>query len=226
MNRLLIIGITTILSLLLALNDASAYTATLSQDCEHGNGKTKTESRELPEFDMLEVSGAFDIKVTAGRNRQTVRITADENILPLITTALQGDKLTIYPGKPICTEMAIIVEINVTNLNALVSSGSDKVKVEGLNTSKFSVTMSGSSEVELAGKANTLDAGISGAGNLNARDLLTEETGLNISGSGAATVHASEKLQVEIVGVADVNYYGNPKKIDKQIIGIGNLNRM
>jgi hypothetical protein len=80
--------------------------------------------------------------------------------------------------------------------------------------------------VELAGKTYTLDAGISGAGKLNARDLITEETGLNISGSGAATVHASEKLQVEIVGVADVNYYGNPKKIDKQIIGIGNLNRM
>jgi hypothetical protein len=226
MNRLLITGISIILSLLLTLNGAAANTATFSQDCEHGNGKTKTESRELSEFDILEVSGAFDIKVTAGRNRQTVRITADENILPLITTALQGDKLTIYPGKPICTEMAIIVEINVANLNALVSSGSDKVKVEGLNTSKFSVTMSGSSEVELAGKANTLDAGISGAGNLNAKDLITEETGLNISGSGAATVHASEKLQVEIVGVADVNYYGNPKKIDKQIIGIGNLNRM
>jgi hypothetical protein len=226
MNRLLITGISTILALLLSLNGAMANTATFSQDCVHGNGKTKTESRELSEFDTLEVSGAFDIKVTAGRNRQTVRITADENILPLITTALQGDKLTIYPEKPICTEMAIVVEINVANLNALISSGADKVKVKGLNTSKFSVTMSGSSEVELAGKTYTLDAGISGAGKLNARDLITEETGLNISGSGAATVHASEKLQVEIVGVADVNYYGNPKKIDKQIIGIGNLNRM
>jgi hypothetical protein len=226
MNRLVLFGVSTILALLLALPGTSAFAATISQECEHGNGRAKTETRELPRFDMLEVSGAFEIKVSAGRNQQTVRITADENILPLIATDLQGNKLKIYPSKPICTEMAIVVEIKVANLLSLVSSGSDTVKIEGLDTGKFSVAMSGSSEVELSGKANNLNAEISGAGKLEARDLKTAETGLNISGSGAADVYASEKLQVEIVGVGEVNYYGNPKKIDKQIIGVGNLNRM
>jgi hypothetical protein len=226
MNRPVLIGISTILTLLLALTGTSAFAASISQECEHGNGKAKTETREIPEFNALEVSGAFEIKATAGQNRQTVSITADENILPLIATELQGNQLKIYPSKPICTEMAIVVEINVANLVSLLSSGSDNVKIEGLDNDKFSVSMSGSSDVELAGKAMNLNAEISGAGKLDAKDLKTAETGLNISGSGSADVYATEKLQVEIVGVGEVNYYGNPKKIDKQIIGVGNLNRM
>jgi len=225
MNRLVLIGISTILTLL-ALTETSTFAATISQDCEHGNGKAKTETRELARFDELEVSGAFEIKVSAAQSSQTVRITADENILPLIATDLEGNKLAIHPKKSICTEMAIVVEINVASLVSLVSSGSDNVKIEGLDTGKFSVTMSGSSDVELAGKTKSLEAGISGAGNLNARNLKTEETGLNISGSGSADVYASEELKVEIVGVGEVNYYGNPKKIDRQIIGVGNLNPM
>ena len=31
---------------------------------------------------------------------------------------------------------------------------------------------------------------------------------------------------VEFVGVADVNYYGNPKQIEKEILGVGNVNQM
>ena len=225
MNRLLLTFISTILTTLLALSAATAA-VTIAQDCEHGNGKSKTESRELAEFDQLEVSGAFEIKVTAGRSQQTLSITAEENILPLIATDLTGRKLAIYPRKSICTNMAVMVEINVANLVALVSSGSDNVKIKGLNPDKFSVSMSGSSDVELAGKARNLEAEITGAGKLLARDLKTEETGLNISGSGTADVHASKKLSVQIIGVGEVNYYGNPKTIDKQIIGVGNLNQM
>ncbi len=226
MNRILLLGFSTFITLLLTLNAAPAQAETISQDCEHGNGKAKTETREISAFDMLEVSGAFEIKISAGQNLQTLSITAEENILPLIATELQGNKLAIYPKKSICTNMAIVVEINVADLVALISSGSDNVTVKGLNTGKFSVTMSGSSDVELAGKAKSLEAGISGAGTLDAKNLKTEETGLNISGSGTANVYATEKLKVEIVGVGEVNYYGNPKKIDKQIIGVGNLTQM
>jgi len=226
MNRLLLIGFSTILALSLTLTSAPAYTTTSSQECEHGNGKAKTETRDLARFDKLETSGAFEIKVSAGQSKQTLRITAEENILPLIATDLQGDKLAIYPKKSICAEMPIVVEINAANLVSLISSGSDNVRIEGLDADKFSVTMSGSSDVGVTGKAKNLEAGISGAGNLDARDLKTEETDLNISGSGSADVYAREKLKVEIVGVGEVNYYGNPKKIEKQIIGVGNLNPM
>lgn len=226
MNRLLLFSLSTIMTLLLTMTETAAYTATIYQDCEHGNGRAKTESRVMPEFNLLEASGAFEIRVVAGQNKQTVKVTADENILPLIATVLQGNKLVIYPEKPICTDMDIIVEITMGSLVALVSSGSDNVKVQGLNNRKFSMVMSGSSDVELSGNSFTLDADISGAGDLDARSLKTKETILNISGTGTANVHATEKLKVSIVGVADVNYFGNPKQIEKEIIGVGNINQM
>jgi hypothetical protein len=226
MIRLVVIPIQALLVLLLVLTPVAASAESGSQDCVHGNGKTATVNREMAKFDRLDVSGAFEIKVAAGRSRQSVRITGEENILPLIATDLKGTGLAIHPSKSICTNKPIIVEIGVTTMVALDSSGSDNVDITGLNAGKFTVNMSGSGDVELAGRATHLEAVLSGAGTLDAKDLKTEETSLNISGSGNANVYASEKLGVEIVGVGEVNYYGNPKKIDKQIIGVGNLNPM
>jgi hypothetical protein len=224
MNRLPLLCLATVLALLLALSEASAYTATVFPDCEHGNGVATTETRKLPPFSVLEVSGAFDVRVTSYRNRQTINITADENILPLIATTTQGSRLVIYPERPICTDMEIIVEINVVDLVALVSSGSDTVKVDEINTSRFSVFMSGAGSVELAGQANYLEAEVTGAGDLVAQNLKTRETTLNISGTGVANVHATEKLKVDIMGVADVNYFGDPKIVEQEIIGVGSIN--
>ncbi len=216
------------LSLLPLLPDmpAAAVTITSSQDCVHGNGHIKTESRKLAAFDSLEVSGAFNVVVTAGSDQRQAEITADDNIVPLITTKIAGGKLIIRPEKPICTEKEIEVRIQVPSLIGLSSSGADTVKVEGVKVDRFSLELGGSSNVELQGSSATLEATISGAGDLKARDLKTRRTTLNISGTGNASVYATELLQVEIAGVAEVDYYGRPKKIEKQILGVGTLNPM
>jgi len=228
MKGFLLFGQLALLSLLFTAN-AWARTNTgviVADGCVHGNGIAKTVERQAAELNILETSGAYDIRIKSGKIKQTIKLTGDSNLLPLIVTSSQSNKLVIYPERSICTELGITVELNVVSLEAIVASGSETITVQGINSNKFTLDMGGSSTVELSGAAHTLDATISGAGDLKAKDLKTRETILNISGSGTATVHATEKLKVDIVGVADVNYFGRPKKIEKEILGVGELKPM
>lgn len=195
-------------------------------NCVRGNGVRKSVERKVAEFIVLETSGAYNVQVKSGAFKQLVKITGDANLLPLITTSSQGNKLVVTTEGSICTEMGITLEIGVADLQALVTNGSDTIKVQGIDTHKFALDMGGSSDVELAGHAGALEATLSGAGDLRAKNLKTEETALNISGSSTANVYATEKLKVEIIGAADVNYFGHPKKLEKQILGVGDLNEM
>lgn len=229
MKTLLICSQLLLLPLLFPPSAAWARTNTgviVADGCVHGNGIAKTVERKAADFNILETSGAYDIQIKSGVFKQQIKITGDANLLPLIVTSSQGNKLVIYPEKSICTELGITVELNVASLEALVSSGSENIIAHGINSNRFTLDMGGSSDVELSGAALTLDASISGAGDLNAKNLKTRETILNISGSGTANVHATEKLKVDIVGVADVNYFGHPKVIEKEILGVGEINPM
>lgn len=230
MKRLLLFSQLALIPLLLPTSVAWSKTNTgvivTDSGCVHGNGVSKTVERKAADITILETSGAYDIRIRSGVDRQLIKITGDANLLPLIFTSPQSNKLVIYPTKSICTEMGITIEMNVASLEALVSSGSDNIRVKGINSNKFVLDMGGSSDVELSGTAQTLDATISGAGELKAKDLKTKETLLNISGSSTVNVYATERLKVDIIGVADVNYFGHPKKIEKEILGVGDLNQM
>jgi len=204
-----------------------SYTPIVYKDCVQGNNVKKTvERKNLPIFNLLEVSGAFKINIKSNQTEQFVKITGDENILPLIRTTAVGNKVLIHSTKPICTEMGITLDISLGDLQALVSSGSDDVKIHEIYTDHFSLLLEGAGDIELTGYAKIFDADISGSGDLESRGLKTVETYLNISGTSSANVHAAGVLSVNIVGIADVYYTGDPIEVHKDILGAGSLNKI
>ncbi len=226
-TRPLILFLTAAFLLLANAIPGHAYTTAVYQGgCIEGNNVKKTVARDLPVFNILEVSGAFRINILSSQAKQSVKITGDENILPHIATTTSGNKVLIHSKKPICTELGITLDISVGNLYALVSSGSDEVKVHDLHNDRFSLLSEGSGDIELTGWSTRFDADISGSGDLESRGLKAQFTTLNISGSNSANVHASESLEVNIVGIADVYYSGNPKEVIKDILGAGSLNKI
>ncbi|MCK4837244.1 MAG: DUF2807 domain-containing protein [Desulfobulbaceae bacterium] len=213
--------------LLVTAIPCQAYTSSIYQGgCIEGNNIEKTVERNLPVFNILEVSGAFTINILSSQVKQFVKITGDENILPHIATSTSGNKVLIHAKKSICTELGITLDISVGNLYALVSSGSDDVKVHGLHNDRFSLVAEGSGDIELTGWATRFDADVSGSGDLESRGLKAQHTTLNVSGSNTANVHASESLKVNIVGIADVYYSGDPQEVIKDILGVGSLNKI
>jgi hypothetical protein len=65
---------------------------------------------------------------------------------------------------------------------------------------------------------------LSGAGDIDAFDLLADNVEIDMSGAGGARVNAKNKLDVSISGVGSVRYRGEPE-VHKNISGLGSLKR-
>jgi len=201
------------------------FTATAAMfvysNCLEGNGKARTETRDISGFEVVDSSGVFDIEIKSSAPAFRVRVTADENILPHIITTLQGNRLMIFSDRAICPEIGPRVGIEMPSLEAIVSSGSDDINASGINSRNLSLLVDGSGDIRLEGRADIFDATLSGSGSIDATHLKTGETSINISGSGDATVNASRLLKVDISGVGDVSYVGKPARIEQNINGVG-----
>lgn len=215
-----------VLSLLFFLPTLAAANTIIYNNCLQGNGKSKSETRDLSGFNVVDSNGVFDIRIKSSTAKFKVKITADENILKHISTPLQGNRLMLFPDRSICPEIGPRIEIEMPNLEAIVSSGSDNIHAIDINSPRLHLLMDGSGDASVRGRAGNFDAALNGSGTIDASHLETRKTSVSISGSGDASVNAKDELKVDITGVGDVNYYGHPKKIKQEITGVGDINAM
>jgi hypothetical protein len=212
---------------LLTADPIQAYTSQVYEKCVRGNGIKKTIDRSFPNrINLLEITGPLTVNVISDHIEQHVKITADENLLDLIKTIPHGNKLVIFPEKQICSNIGLTIDITVSTLLGLVTNTAGEVNVSGINTQHFSLVSLDSEDISLAGQAYQLTAEVSGDNNLNAGNLQTRESCLNISGSGMTHIRVSERLDVNIEGLADVYYSGDPRQIIKNFVGAGTLQKI
>ncbi len=79
--------------------------------------------------------------------------------------------------------------------------------------------------MSLSGSAEVLKVGVSGAANLEAKELIARLVKIDLSGAANATVYAEESVNASVSGVGNINYYGNPSDVQSNVSGIGSINR-
>lgn len=208
-----------------------------------GNGNVKMETRDVSAFDEIRVGGAFNVILTQG-DSETLKIEADENLLPLIETKVKGNTLVISTRENIRDSKKLNLYITFKDIELLDVSGAcevtnegvlnfSNIRLEGSGASEISLQMnadklrchySGASEIELAGKAKECIAELSGASEFKAYDFVVEDLEMNISGAGEAKVNATVSLKVEVSGAGSVRYMGNPS-IDQRVSGAGSVSK-
>lgn len=186
-----------------------------------GSGKLKTEQRQVGSFTKVKSLGAADVEVIVGK-AQTVSVTTDDNLLPIIETKLDGDTLVIKPTKSYNSSNGTIVKITVPNCTAMSLSGSGNAVVRNINGQPFAASIQGSGNITLAGACNSLSAAIAGSGDLKAYDLSANSANVSIQGSGNAYVNAKQSLNASIMGSGDIAYKGAPK-LDSNVMGSGSV---
>ncbi len=189
-----------------------------------GNGKLRTETRKITYFTKLDVSGAYRLNIRYDKDI-SLKITAEENLLPYIKTHIEGEWLKIYNTKNLSPRKEIVIDISANEITELISSGANNVKINDINTDDFVVSVSGAGSIKLEGECDNLTADISGAGNLDAEDLKALDVLVSVSGVGCAEVCAYDFLRANVSGVGSINYYGNPKKTKTNISGVGTIRR-
>jgi predicted small secreted protein len=208
-----------------------------------GTGPTQTEVRTLNSFERLELKMDAEVFVSQGSPQQ-VRVEAQRNILDVLETEMNGDKLEIEYGRVnVRSHDPVRIYITVPTLRELEVSGSGKASstapltatsfragVSGsgelnLNFAQVDAlrtNVSGSGEARLSGNAPSHNVNISGSGRVSAYDLTTLDTYVSISGSGRSYVRAARTLNADINGSGSVYYKGNPT-VSSRITGSGRV---
>lgn len=214
----------------------------------NGNGVLKSENRAVTGFRGVSVAGGMDVVLIPGA-QHSVRIEADENLLQHIVTELDGDILEIGPEKGhnlnpdaglkvyVTAPLFNVVEVNgsgnVVSQSRIKAderlrteiSGSGDMRLE-LDAPEVEMEITGSGTIILSGNTRRFRSEINGSGDLRAFDLLSEDTEVEISGSGDAQVFASKQLGIRINGSGNVDYKGNPPSINQNVAGSGSVRKM
>lgn len=189
----------------------------------NGSGHVKTESRAVSGFSSIHLSGAGHLIITQ-TGSESLSITSDDNILPLITTSVSGGTLSIgvKPGNSIGKVTQLDYHVTVKTLRAIDVSGAATISATGITTDTLTLSLSGASTATISGQGQALTLTISGAGHFDGRQFATHTATVSISGAGDASVAASDTLDATISGAGSVTYYGSPH-VTQHISGAGSI---
>jgi hypothetical protein len=186
-----------------------------------GSGVAATQSRALPKFSSLDLTGSNRVTVDVGR-RQSVVVHADSNLLRHVTTRVVAGTLVVGTTGTFTTRSPMSVDVQLPALAAIKLSGSGEISVNGIDAPRMIVTLSGSGALYASGTATQLDVTLSGSGLAQLGNLVARDIRAVVSGSGLIRVTATSRLNAAVPGTGAIIYAGNPQ-VTSSVTGTGSV---
>ncbi len=203
-----------------------------------GSGNVVTKDRAVSDFNRVSLTGPGKVIVTQG-DEESLTVQAERNVMPYIETKVQDGTLILgltdeanepgfYISGPIKfylnvkeivgLEISGIGDIHAPSLDTnrleIVVGMSGNVSVGSLTAEELVVRLAGRASVEVAGQVveqNILVAG----GDYRGAELESQTAYAKVKSIGNATIWATDALDVWISGGGSVEYYGNPRVIQR-----------
>ena len=190
-----------------------------------GSGNAAAESRDVSGFDAVSASGPGEVLIDR-TGAESLSITADDNILPLLESTVVDRALVVGPrqGASFTTRSPIRYDIAAAELRALTAAGSLSVSASSIDTDALTVDLSGSTTATLEGRADRQTLNITGSGQYRVENLVSSVVALNVTGSGIVVVRVSDRLEGQITGSGRVEYIGDPV-VAVTITGSGSVSK-
>ena len=194
---------------------------------EPGSGVAKSETRQIGDFQSIHAEGAgtLDVEVKSGQTGRSLEITADDNLLSLITTEVKDGVLEVTPAISMSPRSGLRLKVSVPALVGIHLEGANHLNLNIDSPADFDLHIEGAGRVKAAGKVGRLTMHSEGAGNIDAAELVASAVDVHIEGAGKAKVNATESLKAHIEGAGVITYSGEPKKVEKNIEGIGRISK-
>ena len=217
----------------------------------HRDEVAPSETAPLASFKRLQVSGSADVKlvqdtngpfVTSGLSRKA-RINAKVQGETLVISATDGARWwrSLFGRGPAATPQ---ITIHFKDLDAIAVSGGVRIvapqvhvgvlRIEGsggtslaiddLRATTLMVSGAGALKAVLAGQVADQSISISGAGEYQAAQLISDNASVDVSGAGHIVVNARKTLKANISGAGVVEYLGNPV-VKESVSGVGRVKR-
>jgi hypothetical protein len=116
-----------------------------------GSGKIAEVSRSIPAFTQLVAEEGMRVVLRQGAVQKVV-VTADDNVEPLVETAVTGStlKLRLRPNTSIKIRDAIVITIDYTTLSSVAASDGVSVELDAAKGASFTATASDGSALRIA----------------------------------------------------------------------------
>ena len=183
-----------------------------------------------------------------------LRVEGDPQLVDKVITQWQGDELKITYAVEIgdwtgfqwisaenrLRYYVTVKELRVLNMGgagviraedltgeslAVDHAGIGKLTLKGLQYGELAVKLGGLGEIRLAGQVDSQVVELSGGGDYNALDLLSQDADVKLSGAGSARVWVSSTLKALVSGAGNISYRGEPQ-VEQTVTGLGSVKRL
>lgn len=200
------------------------------------------QTREIGDIRRVVLETPGELTIILG-TVPALTVTAEEAVIDALSTATNGDSLSLGTERPVVTagSPGIRYALTVTSLTAVTVRGSGTVSAEFGRAARASIAVSGSSSVTARVHAETLDTElfgsgrvtvtgiaaaqtlrISGSGVFSGGSLHSAETTVSVRGPGVATVRATATIDATVVGSGSIRHTGGAT-VTRRIDGAGSI---
>ncbi len=187
-----------------------------------GSGNVQTQKREVSDFKAINVSGAFEVEITAQKDF-SVEVEADDNLLEFIKTEADGRTLEVKSRKRFSTSNPLRIRISAPDIENLDLSGASKVTLVNIKNDALELNSSGASKIKIEGVTKNFTVEMSGASRLDAENLQSENVSVDSNGASNVHVFVTNELKADLSGASKVVYSGNPVNLEKKTSGASSV---
>ena len=184
------------------------------------------QTRAMAPFSAVSIQGPVHMIVEVGKT-QSVLIRGDDKFLGRVDTRVVDGKLVItFPrDKKNNIDMPndARILISVPTLKAFHIEGAGSAELNNINGDAIEIGFQGAGRLVAKGRVNQLKLNAQGVGDVDTKGLLARRANVSFEGIGAVKVYASDRLDAAVAGMGSLNYYGNPKVVNKSVEGIGSV---
>jgi hypothetical protein len=182
------------------------------------------QKRELPAFNAISSKGAVNMVVQVGQ-AQSVRVTGDDKFIGQVGMKVVGSELvvTIDNEKNVRFKNDSKIFVTMPALKAFRVEGAGLAELNNISGDRMDIQFEGAGRLVANGKVKMLKLNAQGVGDIDTKALLAQHANVNFEGIGRVKVYASERLDATVEGMGSLNYYGNPKTVNKTAEGIGSV---
>lgn len=213
-------------SLLVCLTALSLLTAcSFNLGGLRGSGIAKTESREVSGFSSISSKSVGKVTIQQ-TGKESLTITADDNILPLLESRVADNVLYLTIRKDISMNPIKPIEflVEVKSIESLNIDGVGSVEVKDIQGKQLAISLDGVGSMTISGSVDVLELDLSGVGSFQGENFQTKQATVRNSGVGSAVVNVSEQLDATVSGVGSIEYIGSPQ-VRESGRGVGSVKK-
>jgi hypothetical protein len=190
---------------------------------ERGSGRMATEQRPVSGISGVSLATAGDLFIEAG-NTESLRIEADDNLIPMIQTEVHAGILTIQTREPgnFSFMPSMRYYLTVTSLNSIAIFSSGNIQVSNLKAETFAINISSSGDLKMGDlQTGMLAVNIFSSGNVSMGVLKAESLDVNISSSGDVNIGGGE-VKRQNIAINSSGEYRAPNLASEETITVLN----